>query len=229
MPASLTGSIAKSTTGAISTLALVCTMPAGIVAGEGLLAVTSWDGAGNLSTASAGWVKLGQRNNSGAGLQHAAFWKIAAGGDTLTIDSSVSERGTALIQRVIGHDLVLAPFWAGSDNGATAGANVGDPPSLNPGVGVNGWFWIAALAMEAAIAATAAPTNYGGFDGQIGAGSGAGTYWATRALAAASEDPGVFTHPSSAWAASTIAIPPTSIRKATINVRSVAVIQSAMR
>lgn len=202
-----TGSIAKSTTGAVNTLTLVCTMPASIAAGEGLLCITSWDNTGTLSTASAGWAKLGQQNNSGATLQHAAFWKIAVGGDTLTIDTSVSDRGSALIMRVTGCDKNVNPSWVGADNGTGTTANSADPPNLAPGYATD-FLWVAGLAMDGVVTATVAPTNYTGFDGQVGSANGAGTYWGSRSLNGSSEDPGVFTHGVATQAVSTIAIPP---------------------
>lgn len=216
------GNIAKTSTGAINVSTIDVAMPAGVTAGDGIIVEVSFDQNPTLSidaASSAGWVKLGQVA-SGTTAVAAWFWlpeAIGGGSDNLRVASTIAERGTALAQRITGHDPDVTPNIAMASG--AAGANACNPPNLAPAAGSKDYLWIAGCGLDQATAAepTAGPAGYVDFDVQAGPTQGAHSGWAYNAATAASEDPGTFTHPSAAWMAATIAIHPAPAGGTTYN------------
>jgi hypothetical protein len=165
-----------------SSASLALTMPASIVAGRLLLAVSASSVNEAATTAMTGWTKLAATQKaSGAGTL-AAFAKIAAGSDTGTVTGSTAARSITTYQ-IDAWSGVLADIQLSIVDVATL-----DPPSVTPGFGALDYLWLAAVRNGAAI--TAAPTNYGTL---VTAGSATVVGSAQRNLNASSEDPGVFT------------------------------------
>jgi hypothetical protein len=103
------------------------TMPSGIVAGNKLVCVFGVDANPTCSDGSATWTKLGQASNGTASTQ-AIFYKVAAGGDTLTVTTTASENSSYVVFNIANAgtpDMTQA-------NGSSTNA---DPPSHTPAGG----------------------------------------------------------------------------------------------
>jgi len=180
---------------------LALTMPASIVAGMLLLALSGDSAADSATTAMTGWTKVGGTDNTGS---LTVFAKIAAGSDTGTVTGTTAARAVTTY---------LISGWSGLVSDikialATPATNADvDPPSLTPGLGALDYLWIEATRNRNAV--TAASTNYTNL---LVATSGAtlSTSSAIRQLNASTEDPGATTPAASASACvtATIAIPP---------------------
>ncbi len=205
-------------TGAITAVSTAATshplnMPSSIVAGELLIAccgfgvtatVSNWNG---FTAIPGGGVNIGGGTSS--------VWcgyKIAAGGDTLTVTSSTSAKSASVVFRVSGHHTSTAPEGLTAD---TSSAGDPDPPSLDPAAwGAEDTLWIAVGIVEGPSLWTAdAPTNYTNIGDTNSTGGGAATNVAIavayRQLNASSENPGAFNAATNdEWAGVTIAIRP---------------------
>ena len=190
-------------------LADVITMPSGIVAGDLILVFHSTDVGGGTRTWSNGFTELKDEDptsNVGIG------YKIAAGGDTLTITKTVSERFSAIALRITSWHGTTPPEVAAAVTGTSVNPNSG---SLSPSWGAADTMWITMHGHDTTTSdssITAWPTNY--TQNQI-----QGTYFsssgepnlATRELNAATEDPGAFTQSlSRPWRAYTVAVRPSA-------------------
>lgn len=174
------------------------TMPSGITAGDLLVCIFSCDE--NPTISAAGWNKLGQESN-GSVVTGAVFWKIAVGGDSITVTTSTNQQASAITYRISGaFGIIGSPA-----NGSSTNSN---PPNLNAFLSRD-YLWIATRSGDSTTVATAAPSNYANLQTQAAAGTnGASTNTAERALSASSEDPGAFTSANEQWASWTLAILP---------------------
>lgn len=180
------------------------TMPSGITAGEFLLALVAYDANTNptITTASSGWTKLSQETSAGL-VGIAVFYKTAAGGDTLTVDSTGVEQYSAIIYRISGASSVTGSFSNSTSTTATP-----DPPSHDAGSS-SATLWIAAVAMDGDSATpSAAPAGYSNLTTRTGgAATGATTGAAEKSVTSQIEDPGTFTCPApQEYAAATLAV-----------------------
>lgn len=177
----------------------VITLPSGITAGDLLLIVLAYDGTPTVSIASgSGWTILGQQNASGAG--SAIVYKVAAGGDTLSIGTSASEAVAWIAYRISG---------AAGVSGSSANNN--DPPEHTPPGGAQNYLWIASQQEDGILASSAPPTNYSDLhqeSNNVGSTARVSISTAQRELNAASENPGAFVGAGagSTW---TLAVAPT--------------------
>lgn len=182
----------------VSSANLALTMPASIVAGRLLLALSASAANEAATTAVSGWTKLAATQKTSGTATLAVFAKIAAGSDTGSVTGSTASRAVTTYQ--IGS-------WSGilSDIAlSVVDVTTEDPPALTPSGGARDYLWIAAV--RSAAAPTAAPTNYTTLITATGTGTSVGS--ATRNLNAASDNPGVFTGTASSPLAATIAVAP---------------------
>jgi hypothetical protein len=175
-------------------------MPGGITAGDLLICIFSVDGAPTC-TASSGWTKLGQASNV-AVVTQAIFYKVAAGGDTLTITTSAAEQSSHIVLRIAGAGSTITGTPA---NGSSTNSN---PPSHNAGSSQK-YLWVATRGGDSTTVPTAIPTNYSSGTHYAAAGTGgASTSTATRQYEIQTEDPGTWTVATEEWVCWTLAIPP---------------------
>lgn len=186
-------------------------LPATVNAGDVLVVATAWDGPPTItwdnSTAGTWTAQANQARSTYCRL--VVYSKIAdgtEGGKTLTLTSSASEQMAARVFRISGaHGDVEAASYAPGSNSASA-----DPPSLTPAWGEADTLWLAVSAIDGAITATAAPTDYTDLTSDASSAFGLATLaTARRDQRAASENPAGFTlSGSTPWAAATIAVRP---------------------
>jgi hypothetical protein len=181
------------------------TLPPGIEAGELLVVVFTADQVPTVSvnTGVSGnnWTKLGQASN-GSTVTGAVFWKIAEGGDVLTLTTSNNQQGSYIAYRITNH--------AGIVTGTAADGNStnSDPPDHVSGTDANEHLWIATRSGDSTAAATAVPNGYDFWRQADASGSsGAATDAAVRFALASSEDPGTWTSSSEQWVSWTLAVP----------------------
>lgn len=129
-------------------------MPAGIEAGDILVALFSCDGTAT-HTPSAGWTQLATAVRS-TNVRGSAFWKVAAGSDTLTVTTSAGEASSHIVYRISGAG-ISAP-----DVATANGFGVPDAPSLSPAGGSAEYLWIAAAMSDGQSTVNAAPADFGG-------------------------------------------------------------------
>lgn len=163
------------------------TLPA-FSAGQLLAVVFTTDGIPTLTvSAGTGWTKLGEQVR-GTVVKSAVWWKVAAGGDALTIDTSAAER-TSHASFAIDDATTL--------EGANASSiNVADPPALTPSGGAIPRVWIASRSGDALDTVTGAPAGYGNLQNRLSdglAGTGCATAAADKVASTASDDPAAFT------------------------------------
>jgi hypothetical protein len=197
-------------TGASST-EHTCNLPADIAAGDLLLLhfgtnTTFTFADGNPPT---GWTEKFLFFNDSIFDAHALLVRVADGdeGATVVVNTTGAETSWHISARI------SAATWVGSLTGvevsanATGDSNEADPPSLTPDFGLSDTLWLALAMRNHSAAPTSFPTNYD--DNQITQGiTGSAGAWASRELAATSEDPGIFTYadPIREWSAVTVAI-----------------------
>lgn len=161
-------------------------LPASISAGD-LLTVEVTNSASTINTP-AGWNAISTLSASGLML----FWKVADGSEGATLNlTTVASARTAHISR----------RWTGHGSEVELAGDAGDfnAPSLSPTWGLADTAWVAVGGAEASDwTVSASPTNYGTalVSGNTSntASSRTKVCSALRNLAAASEDPGDFTH-----------------------------------
>ena len=197
-----TPTVQTTSTGYTTGTSHVLTMPAGIAAGDLLIAFFSSSGP-STQTYSGSWAELYDMA-TGATLAGVGVWLTAAGGDTLTVTSSISVDAMHVIYRISGQHASSAPEAGTSATGNSANP---DPPTLSPSWGSETTLWLAAMHHDAGTISVI-PTNYTDSIKKDDAGSPIiGT--ARRALTAASDDPGTFTVSAiEAWVAQTVAVRP---------------------
>lgn len=173
------------------------TMPAGITAGETLVAWIAHK-APITEAAMSGWTRLIEADQpSGSNATLSVFYKKAAGGDTGTMTTTTSTRAAAVVYRVSGatDPTVTAPEGAAAAGQANS-VNP-DPPSLTPASGSKDYLFMCGFASSHGRITSAVPTNYG--DSQTagpnnGTATNVGVGVADRALTTgAAENPGTFT------------------------------------
>jgi hypothetical protein len=177
-------------------------LPAGIVAGDLLVATFPYDGGGG-AIWPAGWTEIVDRGNSSQGL--AVAYRIANGaeGASVTVTTS-SEQAVGFVYRITG--------WHGSTPpeavSAIGSSTTPDPPSLTPSWGSD-TLWIAAYSINGGPngAGPAYPLTDSQRFARTGGGGAAGGAVAAQAIATATLDPGPFTNSANnAWSAATIAV-----------------------
>lgn len=195
-------------------------LPAGVVAGSLLLGVMSAN-VSSMQTTSwpSGWAKIVNDVPNSAIL--AVAYKFVQAGDaeltnpTITVTTAESLRAAGAIWRVSGHHATTPPEASTTSSGTSTSP---DPPSLSPTEGgTEDRLWVAVYAADGTSTAAASyPTNYP--DNQVTqqsgttSGTACGFGAATRALAAATENPGAFTIGASrAWGAAAIAVRPAGV------------------
>lgn len=182
---------------------LALTMPASIVAGRLLLAISDSQTDDAATTAMTGWTKLGatERGASGTGTL-AAFAKIAAGSDTGTVTGTSGQRCVTCYQIDAWSGVIADIGHAGATSASL------DPPNLTRPSALD-YLWIAAVKTTAAGAVTGAPASYTNLVA-VTSGSTLKLGTARRNLNAASDNPGVFSGSAGDPVGMTVAIAPAS-------------------
>lgn len=174
------------------------TLPTGVATGELLVVVFSSDGAPTCSTASTGWMKVGQASDGTSAVTGAVFQKFATGSNSLSITTSASEQSSHVSFRISSGGVLVATSATGSSTNS-------NPPALTDIP--DDHLWIATRSGDAAVQATVAPSGYGNLTTQTGGASGASTATAERTVSASTtEDPGTFTSSTEQWVSWTIGI-----------------------
>ena len=192
------------------TTAHTVALPAGIVSGDLLIAQFAGALTGTVNWP-AGWTELFDTAAAGAQDVIAAVAdRVADGteGASIAVTTPTGQRAA--------HDSYRIADYTGTPEFATAtgvddNTGTADPPNLTPSWGAKDTLWLAGKALSAARLHSAYPASY--VNG-IGANTGADTAAhadirsAERALNAASENPGTFTHAatSASWVCWTIAV-----------------------
>lgn len=151
---------ASGTSGSTAQSTHAITLPAGITAGDLLVVIF---GANNstttITTASSGWT-TGTVQNSSANASGVVFWKIAAGGDTLSVSTGTSAQSAHTSYRITG--AASTPTITQTKNDSI-GTNP-DPPAVTPAGGSKDYLYIAAAIVSGAGVVTTnittAPTGY---------------------------------------------------------------------
>jgi len=186
-----------------------------LFASDGDKTVTDPDGAGP-------WTQIFTANE-GANVRATVYGLVADGteddGGPWTVDfvTSGNERAMAHVYRITDWEGNISSVEAGT--AVVGNASNPDPPAFNPaGWDVENTLWIAFASVSASNAATGYPTNYtDGASSNTGDTAGAHVTIASarRELAAASDDPGIFTMGSARFVVNTIAIRQGNISPAT--------------
>ena len=189
---------ATSKDGSYGSADLVCTMPTGITAGDLLLAYVLHNvGAERNYAAPSGWTQI-SRGFGNSAVEGYVYAKVAAGSDGLTVTKAAgSSAAVAIVFRITGNygsgtaDVESSAF-------ANSFANPANPPALTPSWGSTDVTWFVFAQTEDTFTVSSYPTNYA--DNNLTVCEVGATYRgssASRELAAASEDPGVFTYSGS--------------------------------
>lgn len=183
----------------------VVALPAATIAGEMLLAFLEWNSDCTVTGPGGGWTKL--RGDASSPGQSEVWAKIATGADgsSATWTTSTSQAGAFHVRRITGNKggLVAGVDYDIAVNTAATTANP-NPPSVSAGWGAaNNLFVCSAHYRGGNQVMSAYPADYTLGDYQVttnGGGGGAGVATAVRQLAAASDDPGIFTLAASEFA-----------------------------
>src|SRR5574341_1316784 len=189
------------------------TMPSGIVAGDLLIVIHSTDLNGGTRTWDGGFNEILDDTTTNTNIGVA--YKIATGGDTLTVTRSAQDRFSAIALRI------TAASWHGTtppeiSTIATGSSTTPDPNSVTASWGAADNLFIAFHGHDTTTAnasVTVWPANYAQnqIEGPYCSSSGEPNL-ATRELAAASDDPGTFTISASRpWKAGTIVVRPVAV------------------
>lgn len=181
------------------------TMPAGVVPGDIIVVSFAVDGAPTVSintgVSGSNWNLLGQASNSTV-VTNAIAWKVAEGGDVLTLTTSAAEQSSHISTRWQDASSVTGS----SANGSSTNSN---PPSHTPGGGSLNYAWMATRAGDSTVVATVAPANFNNLTTLAAAGTnGASSNTAERLFNGSVLDPGTFTSGNEQWASWTLAIWP---------------------
>ncbi len=196
-------------------------LPAGIVAGELLVALFVTDGGASAVTwpnEGTDWIQL--LETASGGIQLAAAYRIADGGEgaSITVVTANALFSAYTTYRISGYSLV--PEVGISATGTSANP---DPPSLTPSWGARNTLWFAIEGNDDIKTVNAYPANYtdGRNDVGLNAGSSVGVGSARRELNAVSDDPGTFTLSAvEQWIANIIAIAPAPLTVTAVGVAS---------
>ena len=187
-------------------------LDADVNVGDRIYVFLTADGNPTLSTAAAGWNKVGQISEAGGAVTHALFYFESADGAAIPIpqfDSTASEQYSAVYIHVRpGAGNTLSHLTIGTSQGSSTNS---DPASItNNSGGSLDLLVICSRGGDSTTTASAAPTNYSNLQTRAGGGTnGASTNTADRTVTIANsgtEDPGVFTSSSEQWACITVGI-----------------------
>lgn len=210
----------NTTNGTAASASAVVNLPAGIVAGDLLLVLhRSADGTALHAVSGGGWTNLFNDNSDASNDRISLWYRQADGteGATITI-TQTSSKFASLAWRITGHEdpAVQAPEFATLVTGTSA---LPDPGAVTPTGGAKDYLflWMGGWEGEQTSPPAGNPTNYAS---PFGADSGTGGAVATncrvasasRALNAASEDPGSWTiSASDDWTATVLAVHPAPV------------------
>lgn len=158
------------------------TLPSDIQAGD-IIVVFVWTTNGGTLSSSAGWTHTNYAN-WGAGDDACVTWKVAAGGDTLTIGATTSCFKNA-------HAFVIrgADTGAGVNQAAAFGTN--NPPSVNIPGGIGDGIVLVVVGQQSQAGRTTGPPS-GYTTGVIPDGYNKGGSACKTVSGVTSEDPGAF-------------------------------------
>lgn len=184
-------------------------LPAGVTAGHLYLVVMGIDGLVTLTTATTGWVKVGQGAGSN-GVTAGVFVGIAGTAVTpFVITSSTSSNGAHNSWDIDGWSGTLADVGFAT---ATGAGSAGTSPPLTPAGGALDYLWIVnCSANSGANLATAAPAGFTNFVSRTaGVTATDGNTEVAELLAnTATETPGAWTRVvTGGWEADTISVKP---------------------
>lgn len=193
-------------TGAPGTSHGPISLPSGIQAGDLLLCLFSSDGSPTI-TASSGWDKLGQAQYSGQ-VAGAVFTRTATGdaADTLTVTTSATEIGAAIVYRISG-----AAQSGVSGSAAFGGSNSTiDAPAYTLPDGATDALWVYFHAGNYTQITSTPPSGYTNLTTELVSVSGsASASSAYRTATVATEDPSACSATTgNYWTAWTIAVAP---------------------
>lgn len=167
-------------------------LPAGIQVGELLLMFLTTNGGTGTIGVPTGWTSLYNVVNFQGDYNSVGCYRIADGseGATVTVSLATSNKLGAVVCRISPFDNVATPA-------AATATTTKDPPSLSPSWGSADNLWLAIEHfgnISGVTSVTSYPTNYTGVADAGNAGANdPHTAIATRALTAATEDPGTYT------------------------------------
>jgi hypothetical protein len=168
-------------------------LPAGIGAGDLLLAYVTCDGLASTIDWPAGWdvIKEAEAFNAQAGIDVA--YRIADGGEgaSIAITFGASLAMASRVLRITSwHGTTPPEVSTGTNMGG--GTTVPDPDALTPSWGPEDTLWLASLCHDSNPTVSAYPSDYTDGEDVVNAATN-GFALARRELNAASEDPGTFT------------------------------------
>jgi hypothetical protein len=176
------------------------TMPSGVAAGDLLVAIVASDGSPTIS-GPPGWHRF-KRDASSTQVAGAVFWRVADGvADTLSLDVSAAEQGSAIVYRISGANFVEG---ASSNGSSTNSTNPGATASTSGGE----YLWVVARCGDASAVAESAPSGYGSLQTGDSTGlNGAAINTAHKTGATATETPGAWgAATSEQWVTFTLAV-----------------------
>lgn len=190
-------------------------MPAGIVAGDLLVAFFACDGNPTItwpSGANDGFTKIGTDIANGSATILSVAYRDANGSEPATIEVTTSdaERSSHVVYRISGHDTAIAPEKSPGATGATTNP---DPDSLDPAGAAKDFLWLATGGADRNETWTDAPIDYTNLVTVTPPNNKAATIGsARRNLNADQENPGQFTKSGTrAWVAVTVAVHPSGV------------------
>lgn len=183
---------ANSDVGSGST-SITVTLPTGIVSGSLVLIYVTGSAQSARDFSITNWTQLAEQGTgSSTAVTGAVFYRFCDGGEGASVSCTWTsgQIASAIAIRLAGHHASSAPEASSATTGSTA---TPDPASLSPSWGSANTLWIAFATLRDSDAFTSYPTSYD--DNQLSNTANASLQMkiATRDLAAASEDPGVFT------------------------------------
>ena len=204
MPATIASKLGGSNALDAGTLTMPVDLPAGIVAGDRLLAFVACSSSIAL-TWPAGWTELEDNATASSGRLVVAY-RDADGteGASITVTGSGGTGARQLVFRITGHDPGTPPARIGAVGTGTSA----DPVSLDPATwGSESTLWLAAVVHKHGSVATGFPAGYAT---ETNNATGTGTVClaiGSKTATALSEDPAAFTFGSSAaWRTATYGI-----------------------
>lgn len=191
-------------------------LPTGIVAGSGLRVTFAYtEGLPQTITWPAGWTPVTSfKHERTTVVGFDSAYRQADGGEgaSITVTTSSLTKSAHIAKRYAGHEsfATRAPEAGVGANNLSTDPN---PPSITPTGGSKDYLFEAEAVTDGEDFTWTAPTSY---TDQLTTNTGIGGASSTncsvasarRALTAASEDPGVYTHVSAHWCAQTVAIHP---------------------
>jgi hypothetical protein len=186
------------TSGATNTTTHIIGMPSGIQQGDLLINVFSIDLAATITIPS-DWTLIA-RNNA-TGVSSSLAWKFAAGGDSMTITTSISDIATAITYRITGADIILSA----TNSSSSAVANPVNPTLTTALEGLEK-MWLVFCSGDNSSTASA-PSGYGNLINlTAGSTSGASTHSAHRLDTNAEESPPAWTRTAEEYVTRTVMV-----------------------